>query len=189
MKLKILTLSCVAVGLLACPPAPIDMPKDDAGTMEPVEFTGEATGNPPDFSGDIVDSGQGVFDAGTAVVETRCCKLNFRIAANGEPASAVGKLMGEAAPLSAGIPLTRDASGFSAAACFLVNTSSYYWYEFSWFTSDADAGGETEGDGGYVVRTKRHSAAETNYPQGDGTFKNFIPAVNNCALLDAGTGP
>lgn len=170
----------------ACPPAMIaDSGVDDAG--EVVDYTGESTGSPPDFSGNLVDAGES-YDAGLATVDSRCCKLFFRIPLDGEPVGATALLVGEQMPLSAGIPLTRTSTDFVANACFPMTSSAYYWYQFEFVSADAGSGGLDQGDGGYLVTTRRHNPSETNYSIG-GERKNFIPAVASCAELDAGQGP
>lgn len=178
-----------ALSLCACPPATVA--EDDAGIEEEaVDFTGDSSGAPPDFAGDIIDAGNRTpIDAGVAMVDERCCMLNFRIDVADEPADAEGRLVGSLAPLSPGIALTKVDGGYTASACFPMVSSSYYDYEFEWFSSDPDAGGLSFGDGGYLVTTRRHSPYETAYPTGDGTQRNFIPSVMSCAELDAGMGP
>ncbi len=179
-----------ALALCACPPA--SMTGEDAGGFEeqPVEFEGESSGSPPDFAGDIIDAGnRSVIDAGTAVVDARCCNLSFRIDVGDEPAGAAARLVGSVAPLSPSLALTKVDGGYAANACFPMVSSSYYVYEFEWTSSDADAGGLSLGDGGYLITTHRHSTYETSYPANDGSQRNYIPSVTNCAELDAGMGP
>jgi hypothetical protein len=165
----------------------------DAGAVEeepPVDYEGESSGSPPDFVGDIIDAGNRTpIDAGVAETDTRCCRLNFRIDVGDEPAGAVAMIVGQVAPLSPGLPLETVDGGYVASACFPMVSSSYYAYQFEWISSDEDAGGLSMGDGGYLMTHLRHSAFETSYPSPDGTRRNFIPAVENCAELDAGMGP
>lgn len=177
-----------ALVVLACGPKarPIEPPVE-----EEVPFEGESSSNLPDFTDGVIDAGQySPVDAGEIVTETRCCRLNFVIGGEGEPANAVGRLEGEAFPLSDGVTLTSGVDGgFAASACVPINTSTYYWYVFEWTTSDADAGGLALEDGGFWVRVERYNPDQLNYTTADGSNRNFVPAVDDCALLDAGTGP
>lgn len=177
-----------AISLLACP-APTN-PEVDAGEEVPVEYEGESGGSPPDFDGNIIDAGNNTpIDAGLATVDTRCCNLEFRIDSNGEPADAVGKILGEAGPFSMGVSLARVDGGYTASACFPMTQSSYYWYQFEYFSDDAGSGGLDLGDGGYRVTDIRYNPDETNYPVGGDNRQNYIPSVMSCAQLDAGMGP
>lgn len=188
--LRLWGVGLLCFGLIACAKAQVP---NDAGTMveEMVPYEGEAAGNLPDFTPGLFDAGDNSpIDAGPIIVDTRCCKLRLSIASSGEPLHAVGVVKGEANPLASGVALSRDGdAGFSANVCFPVNSSSFYWYEFEWVTGDADAGGVLLEDGGVWMHVRRHSETELNYPVGDGTYQNYIPSVDDCALLDAGTGP
>ncbi|MDP1827902.1 MAG: hypothetical protein Q8L48_31805 [Archangium sp.] len=177
-----------ALTLVACAakPPPMEPPVE-----EEVPFDGEASSNLPDFTDGLIDGGHGSpVDAGPIVVDMRCCRLNFELAGAGEPSGAAGRLVGEAFPLSEGLALSTAADGgYAASACLPLSTSTYYWYEFEWPTDDADAGGLPLEDGGFLVRVERYDPAALNYTTGTGVPRNFIPAVDDCALLDAGTEP
>lgn len=181
-------LAAASTWLLACggskpPPAPVD-----SGTEE-VPFEGDATGNLPDFSQGLFDAGtNSTIDAGPVELDRRCCWLPFALDNRGEPADAVAVVRGSVEPLASGVSLRATDAGFVAHACFPVNTSSYYWYELRWRTNDPDAGGVALEDGGYEVSIERFSEAERHFDVG-GVTQNFIPAVETCDLLDAGTGP
>jgi hypothetical protein len=180
-------LLAVVVVALGCP-APVKPTPDDAG-VEEVEFEGEAAVNPPDFAGDLFDAGnKSEFDAGEAVLDVRCCRLSFRIDEGDEPANAKGQVIGEQAPLSRGVPLTRVDGGYIASACFPMTSSSYYFYQFQYLTDDAGAGGLDQGDGGFIVTTRRASPFEPSFSIA-GELQNYVPSVTTCAALDAGQGP
>lgn len=185
--MRSLVFSAALVFLAACAarPPPMEPPVE-----EEVPYDGETTANLPDFTNGVIDSGSSSpVDAGPVIVETRCCLLNFSLAAAGEPGDAVGRLVGEAFPLNAGLALTASDGGYVASACLPVNTSTYYWYEFEWPSSDANAGGLSLEDGGFLVQVERYDPDSLHYPSSTGAPRNFIPAVDDCALLDAGTGP
>ncbi|MDP3499623.1 MAG: hypothetical protein Q8S33_04800 [Myxococcales bacterium] len=180
-------LLAVAVVALGCR-APVKPAPEDAGVDE-VAFEGEASENPPEFAGDLFDAGnKSEFDAGEAVVDMRCCRLNFRIDVGDEPSDSVGQLIGEQAPLSRGVPLVRVDGGYVASACFPLASSTYYSYQFQYLTDDAGSGGLDQGDGGFVVTTRRHSTYEPGFSIA-GEIQNYIPSVTDCSALDAGQEP
>lgn len=181
-----------AAMLCGCPSTSdsTDSGVEDSG-MDDVEYMGPGAGNPPDFAGDLIDAGakSGIeVDAGSVVIDNRCCKLSFRISVGDEPVDSVATLVGEVTPLVPGIPLTRVDGGYVANACFPMVASTFYYYQFEFTTADAGSGGLDQGDGGYRVTLRRHSTDELNYAR-DGERQNFIPSVMNCAQLDAGQGP
>lgn len=178
-----------ALMLFACP-APPTNPTPDSGEGEVIDYQGDSTGNLPDFDGELFDAGNKVpIDAGAVTFDMRCCKLGFRIDLGNEPADAVAQIVGEASPLSSGVPLTKGDAGYSANVCFPMKSSSYYWYQFEFTTADADAGGLSLGDAGFRVTQRRHSPYETNYTVSGDETQNFIPSVMSCSELDAGMGP
>lgn len=176
-----------ALTFAACAAKP---PTEPPVEEEEVPFDGETTSNLPDFTDGVIDAGaNSPVDAGPVVVETRCCQLHFALTRADEPLTATGRLVGEAFPLNEGISLSSADAGFAASACVPINTSSYYWFELEWPTDDADAGGVGLEDGGFVVRVERYDADSLHYSTGTGVPRNFVPAVADCAELDAGTGP
>lgn len=139
-------------------------------------------------------------DAGTFSIETRCCNLRFSIA-DEEAADVTGTVVGSFAPLDAeGLDLVRDGGTWSAAACFPLGASTAYAYHFrQWVPfdggSESDAGeadggldGGDAGDGGSWVVSARYSQSEPYFSDGLGNSVNYIPAVSDCAVLDASVG-
>ncbi len=190
MRRVLVVLSSVVLWGCTSTMAPVDSGTPDSG-MEEVEYEGPGAENPPDFSGDLIDAGAKStieVDAGSVVVDNRCCKLSFHLDTGSEPVDSVATLVGEVAPLSPGIPLTRVDGGYVANACFPMAASTFYFYQFEYTTGDAGSGGLDQGDGGYLVTLHRYSPAELNYSR-DGERQNFIPSVTDCAQLDAGQGP
>ena len=165
----------------------------DSGSQMPpdeVAYEGETEGG--GFGGfvpGLVDAGQQPKYTGHVTSDPTCCKLKFSISRGAEPANATGMLLGEAEPLSAGVPLVSAGdAGWTAAACFPIKQSSYYWYQFEW-PSALDAGGIELVDGGVVGRLIRYSESETNAAWNDGSPRNYIPPVTDCGALDASVGP
>jgi hypothetical protein len=164
------------------PPPPYDGPSQ-SGTIPVI-----------DPSNLDLDAGQTLVDAGLVTVETRCCDTNFRIA-DQEPADAVGVIEGELGTLRAGVPLTRSAGQWTAAACVTINSSGAYWYRFTWDGGVVDAGLELQPDGGEEIvlvpvteSAVRASALEPTVSSADG-LRNFYSAVNSCDGLDGGVPP
>jgi len=140
------------------------------------------------------DAGVFIIDAGRVDVETRCCATTFSISAQ-EPADATGVLLGETAALRAGLALTRTDAGWTANACVTLNTSSFYWYRFTWDGGLRDAGEVDLPDGGVqvvlepvTVTTDRASEREPGVASATGQ-QNFYRAVQSCDGLDGGVPP
>lgn len=179
MRSWLLALSTLAV-LSACPgptrrPAPVE--------EEEEPFTGDSmSGVIPTFDRDReFDAGVFIIDAGNVVVETRCCATTFSIS-DEEPADATGVLTGETALLQSGVPLLRTDAGWTASACIVLNTATFYWYRFSWDGGLRDAGGVDLPDGGYevviepvTVTSDRASAREPGVDNAEGR-RNYYRA-------------
>lgn len=175
----------------ACPnPMPQPAPEEE----EP--FDGESmSGVIPTFDRDNeLDAGVFIIDAGLVTVETRCCATNFSIS-DEEPSDATGTLFGQTASLQTGIPLQRVDAGWSASACLTLNSSTLYWYRFTWDGGQVDAGGVDLPDGGYeivietvTVTRDRSSDREPGVDEATGR-KNYYRDVSSCDGLDGGVPP
>lgn len=176
-------------GLLLGCPAPTPPTEEDAG--EEV-FDGETQGSGggiPVFDPDAIDAGDPVIDAGEVTVETRCCPTSFSIS-DQEPAGAVGVLEGESPAFDGGLPLSRSDAGWTATACFPIQSSSFYWYRFSWDGGVRDAGTFEQDDGGTetilvqdVVTQVRASDTEPVSEAAAGR-RNYYREVSSCDGLD-----
>lgn len=182
----------LSLGVMACPaPQPTPQPEEDAG-VEPYDGP-TSTRIPPAVDPDDhdFDAGQTLIDAGTIVVETRCCQTRFSIS-SAEPADAVGVLEGELPVLKAGRALTREDGGWVATACHPIGAAGHYWYRFTWDAGIVDAGTELLDDGGIetleVATTEtivRASEREPSVTNSEGA-RNFFRSVSSCDGLDGG---
>lgn len=184
------------VALISC----VEEPKP--GTVEeetaPLPYDGETSGSGggiPVFEPGVMDAGSEIIDAGNVTVDTRCCQTAFSIS-DGEPADAVGKLQGEHGKLAGGISLSRTDAGWSASTCFPVNSSSRYWYAFSWDAGFVDGGIDLLPDGGEEAvliykegRSLRASDREPSFVDSEGTRRNYYREVSSCDGLDGGVPP
>lgn len=174
-------------GLLFGCPAPQPPQEEDAGETI---FDGETTGGGiPVFDPDAIDAGDAVVDAGLVTVETRCCSTGFSIT-DEEPADAVGVLEGESPVFDGGLALTRGDGGWAVTACFPVQSSSFYWYRFTWDGGVRDAGTFDLDDGGMetilindVVTSLRASDREPVFEGATGR-RNYYREVSSCDGLD-----
>jgi hypothetical protein len=186
--MRVIASALMAALLLGCPATP-PVTEVDAGE-EPFDGETEGSGGGiPQFDPDAIDAGDPVIDAGMVVVDTRCCDTVFSVS-DEEPVDAVGVLEGDSPALAGGLSLTRGDAGWSASACFPLNSSSFYWYRFSWDGGLRDAGTFELEDGGTetlvvmdVVTRVRASDREPSFESADGT-RNYYRAVSSCDGLD-----
>jgi hypothetical protein len=143
----------------------------------PVEYRGETANAPLPAPEDVPVDPDWEPDAGTWVVDGRCCEVVFRIDAQ-EPDDAVGVVTAPLDGMRSGLPLTRTDAGWTAAYCMPLRVSVPYRYEFSW--ADADAG---TSDGG--VSTSRASSFELSAGDGQGGQVNAYRVEEDCGAVDA----
>jgi hypothetical protein len=154
-------------------------------------------GGIPDLPEDFVfDASIPTIDSGVIVLDPTCCQTNFGIS-DQEPALAVTALLRiDLGAFSAGVPLTRAAGRWTASACFPVNQSAPYAYEFTHDAGWVDAGVYVLEDGGQEGRerievdvTRRSSDDEPGFDLADGTRTNFFKLVTTCDGLDGSVPP
>jgi hypothetical protein len=184
----LLPLVCLAL-LTACP-APMPMPEDAGEEQPPPVYDGETAG------GSIPEIPEGqmnpepLFDAGPIEVDGGCCDTRFHIAEDSEPAHATGRIASGLSTL-AGLSLTRGGGEWSATACFPLNASVAYRYEFTWDGGVADGGSVDLEDGGVeweqialIGFSARASESEPGFTDVNGERWNFYRAVESCDGLD-----
>jgi hypothetical protein len=184
---KLLSIPFLAV-LCACP-APKPMP-EDAGEDVPVEFSGDtAGGSIPEIPDGLMNTEPRI-DAGPIVIDGGCCETRFRVAAGGEPAGATVRIVAGLAVI-ADLPLTLANGEWSALACFPLEASVAYRYEFTWDGGIEDGGSIDLEDGGtewfeirIVNNSARASASEPTFTDVNGAEWNFYRAVSSCDGLD-----
>lgn len=190
---RLIALLLVCAG---CPRPPIMIDEDAGEPIEPVYDGPTQNAGIPDLpEGFRLDASIPLIDSGVIMVDTRCCSTNFSIA-DQEPASATGVLRIELGAFSSGVALARSAGRWSANACFPVNQSAPYQYEFTWDAGIVDAGLVGLDDGGIVgleftdIRViRRASEDEPSYALVDGTRANFFRSVSSCDGLDGSVPP
>jgi hypothetical protein len=161
-------------------------PEPEPEAEEPYEGP-SSSGIPPAIDPDDYDFDAGVVlvDAGSVVVDTRCCVTRFSIS-DQEPADATGVIEGDLPVFAGGTPLTREDGGWTATVCHPLNASGYYWYRFVWDGGLFDGGTETQPDGGeapvlipVTATSVRASDRETSVTNSQGT-RNFYREVSSC---------
>lgn len=173
----------------ACPPTQ-PAPDLDAGEEPVVPFDGPTSASGvPDFFPPY-DAGDGLVDSGVIVLDLTCCETNFNIS-DQEPADGVGVLRIGLGKFHDGVPLARDGGRWTATACFPVNQSSAYFYEFTFDGGIVDAGNRELADGGIeavelgsTVVTQRASEGEPSFTDSAGQMFNIYRAVTSCEGLD-----
>ena len=177
------------LGLGACPP--VEPAPEDAGEEPAVVFDGPtAPAGVPDFFPPF-DAGDGRIDSGVIAVDTTCCDTRFSIA-DLEPAEVqTATLRIGLGAFSNGVALERDGGRWGAVACFPVNQSAVFFYEFTWDGGLVDAGNRELNDGGSeqvltgsTIQTQRASDDEPSFTDSEGQRFNLYPAVTSCAGLD-----
>jgi hypothetical protein len=180
---------CAGLALFAgCPqPAPIE----DAGEeLPPPAYDGEtAGGSIPEIPDELMNP-EPLIDAGPIVVDAGCCDTRFRIAEDAEPSDATGRIVSGLSVLS-DLALTRANGEWSALACFPLNASVAYRYEFTWDAGVMDGGSIDLEDGGVeyyeiplIGIATRASDAEPGFLDIDGNRWNYYRPVESCDGLD-----
>lgn len=189
------TLVVLALALSACRPQVMPRPQVDAGPDEEVIFDGPTSNTgipqlPEDFA---FDASIPRIDSGVIVVDTTCCVTTFSIADREPAEGVVGGLYINLSTFDGGVPLTRAAGRWTTTACFPVNQSASYQYQFDYDGGVIDAGIVELEDGGLVhverldLQTwRRGSDEEPGFELADGTRTNFYRAVSSCDGLDGG---
>jgi hypothetical protein len=180
-----------ALVLCACPPTePMPDPEDAGDAPAPV-FDGRTTpAGVPDFFPPY-DAGDDRIDSGVIVLDTTCCDTRFSIADLEPEEVLTAKLRIKLGTFSEGVALRRDGGRWGAVACFPVNTSATFFYEFTWDGGLVDAGNRELDDGGFepvligsTTVSQRASDEEPSFIDSDGQHFNLYPAVESCAGLD-----
>jgi hypothetical protein len=185
---KLLPLVCLAL-FAACPP-PMPMPEDAGEELPPPAYDGEtAGGSIPEIPENQMNP-EPFVDAGPIEVDAGCCDTRFHIAEGSEPAHATGRIASGLVPLS-NLALTRGGGEWSATACFPLNASVAYRYEFTWDGGVEDGGSVDLEDGGIeweelrlIGFSARASALEPTFVDVNGEQWNFYRAVESCDGLD-----
>jgi hypothetical protein len=186
--MKKLLFACL-LALAGCP-QPMPMP-EDAGEPPPrPAYDGDtAGGSIPELPEGVMNP-EPLIDAGPIVVDAGCCETRFRVAESAEPADATGRVVSGLAVLS-GLELTRLGGEWSTQACFPLNASVAYRYEFTWDAGVLDGGSLDLEDGGtewlelpLIGHSLRASDAEPGFVDVNGERWNFYRAVESCDGLD-----
>lgn len=186
------------LALSACPPPPVVTPDEDAGAEARPVFDGPTQNSGiPDLPEDFVfDASIPAIDSGTIVVDTRCCTTNFSIADQEAAGGVVGELRLALPTFPSGLALTRGGGRWRATACFPVNQSATYRYEFTWDAGLIDGGQVEDDDGGIIgleLLDVRHFARASDEEPGftldDGSRTNFFRSVSSCDGLDGSVPP
>jgi hypothetical protein len=179
--------------LVGCPRPPPDVTEDDGGAPERVVYDGPTSGSGlPDLpDGFSSDASFPEIDSGVIVVDRPCCATNFSITDEEPSGEVTGTLIIGLQAFAAGVPLTRGGGRWRASACFPVNQSAPYFYQFDLDGGFVDAGAVELDDGGVswtqvldLRQTRRASDAEPSFEQIDGTQANVFRAVTSCDGLD-----
>ncbi len=187
--MRTLVLLCSLALFTACP-APIPTPEDAGEPMTPPPFDGEtAGGSIPEIPEGVMNP-EPLIDAGPIEVDAGCCATRFRIAEGTEPADATGRIVSGLSTLS-NLALVRGGGDWSATACFPLNASVAYRYEFKWDGGVLDGGATDLEDGGVEYAeiqvtgiASRASDAEPGFTDVNGERWNFYRAVESCDGLD-----
>lgn len=185
---KLYLLACLA--LLAACPQPMPPPEDAGEELPPPAYDGEtAGGSIPEIPEGVMNP-EPLIDAGPIVVDAGCCDTRFRIAEDAEPADATGRISSGLGVL-ASLPLTRAGGEWSAMACFPLNASVAYRYEFTWDAGVLDGGSLDLEDGGVewyeiplIGSATRASDSEPGFVDVDGQRWNYHRPVVSCDGLD-----
>lgn len=188
--MKKLLLMALAAVLAACS-APMTTPEDAGEELPPPAYDGDTVGG---TIPELPMNPEPLIDAGPIVTDGTCCDTHFHIS-DEEPADATGRLVSGLAAL-AELPLERDGGEWTVTACFPVNQSATYRYEFSWDAGIEDGGSAELEDGGVewfeihlVGASARASDAEPGFVDSNGDRWNFYRAVSSCDGLDGSVPP
>lgn len=181
---------CALVALFAGCPQPPPPPADAGEEGPPPAYDGEVSGGSIPEIPDGLLNPEPLIDAGPIEVDGGCCATRFHIAEGAEPADATGRIVSGLGPL-AGLPLVRAGGEWAANACFPLNASVAYRYEFVWDGGVEDGGSADLEDGGVewfeirlVGSSLRASDAEPGFTDVNGERWNFYRAVESCDGLD-----
>lgn len=200
----VLIVTGAALGLVACASKASDPSPEDASVE--VDYVGETNNGGLPQPEDIPPEEAWVEDAGTFIIDRRCCSVAFQIPAE-EPEEATGVVRASFDGLREGLPLTRTDAGWSASFCMPLNSVIAYRYEFtflfdagdSWTADDAgvdeDAGADVDGgeafsdagsDAGPVLTTvARASPHGYSTNDGQGGMVNIYQVAEDCGAADA----
>jgi len=182
-----------ALALAACRQPMPDPEPFDAGPEEAVVFDGPTSNTgipqlPEDFT---FDASIPLIDSGVITVDGTCCVTEFSISDREPAEGVVGALHVNLSTFDGGVPLTRGAGRWTATACFPVNQSASYQYEFNYDGGVVDGGIAELEDGGLVYRERldlqtwrRGSDEEPGFELADGSRANFFRSVSSCEGLD-----
>jgi hypothetical protein len=182
-----------ALVLVGCPRPPPDITEDDAGAPEDVVYDGPTRGiGVPDLPDDFaLDAALSEIDSGVIVVDRPCCTTSFSIRDEEPSGGVTGTLIIGLQAFAAGVPLTRGGGRWRASACFPVNQSAPYFYQFDIDAGFVDAGAVELDDGGVIWtqvldlrQMRRASDDEPSFEEIDGTQANVFRAVSTCDGLD-----
>lgn len=199
MKPTLLLTACATLVLMGCSTTETPAPSTSDAA---VEYVGETTNGALPQPEDVPPVEDWSEDAGTFVIDQRCCNVVFQIPAE-EPADATGVVRASFASLRDGLPLARTDAGWNATFCMPLNAVILYHYEFT-YASDAgalfldDAGVDTDAglepaDGGIdagptLVTVVRASPDAPSGPDGQGNQTNVYQVATDCGAADASVG-
>ncbi len=153
---------------------------------EEVEYKGETSGGAiPQFPAGTIESDDAI-DLGTISPDDTCCTLSFSIA-DEESLDATGLLRGDNSVFGQGVELIRNAGFWSAEVCFPINSSSNYYYEFTWVAGQI-SGGIVEDDEGNQEEvfyddfqsSVRADDVNSSFTQADGNTVNYLETLSTC---------